>query len=116
MPVPKTNVVPLFGPSPRDQWLNELQEELHGLLESLPARPCRRKLPPEAKAWRAVARALVTRELGANQFGRSYAGALWAAVQGYAEGRLSGATLRAVLRRVDLLASERPLRPMGETA
>jgi len=58
----------------------------------------------------------VTRELGANQFGHSYAGPLWAAVQGYAEGRLSGATLRAVLRRVDLLASERPLRPMGETA
>jgi hypothetical protein len=108
--------MPVFRPSPRDQWLNELQEELRGLLESLPARPRRRKLPPEAKAWRAVSRALLTRELGANQFGRSYAGALWAAVQGYAEGRLSGATLRSVLRRVDLLASERPLRPMGETA
>ena len=114
--MPETNVVPLFSPSLRDQWLNELEEQLRGLLESLPARPCRRKLPPEAKAWRAVARALVSRELGANQFGRSYAGPLWAAVQGYAEGRLGGATLRAVLRRVDLLASERPLRPMGERA
>ena len=58
----------------------------------------------------------MTRELGANQLGRSYAGPLWAAVQGYAEGRLGGATLRAILRRVDLLASERPLRPMGERA
>ena len=116
MPVPKTNVVPLFRPSPRDQWLNELEDELRGLLESLPAHPGRLKLPPQARAWRAVARVLVTRELGANQFGRSYANAVWSTVEGYAEGRLSGATLRAVLRRVDLLASERPLRPVGETA
>jgi len=110
----KSNVVPLFRPSPRDQWLNELQEELAGLLESLPARPCRRKLPPEALAWRAVARVLVTRELGCNEFGSSYRGPLWSAVEGYAEGRITGAGLRAILRRVDLLASERPLRAMAE--
>ncbi len=111
--MPKTNVVPLFRPSPRDQWLNELEDELRGLVESLPAHPGRLKLPPQARAWRAVARVLVTREPGANQFGRSYANAVWRTVEGYAEGRLSGATLRAVLRRVDLLASERPPLPAG---
>jgi hypothetical protein len=116
MPVPKTNVVPLFRRSPRDQWLNELEDELRGLLESLPAHPGRLKLPLQARAWRAVARVLVTRELGANQFGRSYANAVWRTVEGYAERRLSGATLRAVFRRVDLLASERPLREVRETA
>ena len=114
--MPKTNVVPLFRPSPRDQWLNELEDELRGLLESLPGHPGRLKLPPQARAWRAVSRVLVTRELGANEFGRSYANEVWRTVEGYAEGRLSGGTLRAVLRRVDLLASERPLRPVGERA
>jgi hypothetical protein len=113
MPVPKTNVVPLFRPSPREQWLNELEDELRGLVESLPAHPGGLKLPARARAWRAVARVLVTRELGANQFGRSYAKAVWRTVGAYAEGRLSGATFRAVLRRVDLLASERPLRSAG---
>ena len=68
----KTNMVRLFRPSPRDQWLDELEEELRGLLESLPARPGQGKLPREARAWRAVARVLVMRELGANEFGRSY--------------------------------------------
>jgi hypothetical protein len=116
MPVPKTNVVPLFRPSPREQWLNELEDELRGLLESLPAHPGRLKLPLQARAWRAVARELITRELGANQFGRSYANAVWRTVEGYAERRLSSATLRAVFRRADLLASERPLRPVRETA
>jgi hypothetical protein len=110
--VAKTNVVPLFRPSPRDQWLNELEDELRGLLETLPAHPGRLKLPLQARAWRAVARVLVTRELGANQFGRSYANAVWRTVEGYAERRLSSRTLRAVFRRVDLLASERPLRPV----
>lgn len=114
--MPETNVVPLFRPSPREQWLNELEDELRGLLESLPAHPGGMKLPARARAWRAVARVLVTRELGANQFGRSYASAVWRTVGAYAEGRLSGATLRAVLRRVDLLASERPLRSVAETA
>ena len=107
--------MPLFRASPRDQWLDELQEELRGLLENLPARPRGRKLPPEAKAWRAVARALVTRELGANQFGRSYAGPLWAAVQGYAEGpppRASPARPgRATSRRCSASPCLRPRRP-----
>jgi hypothetical protein len=116
MPVPRTNVVNLFRRSPRDQWLDELEDELRGLLKSLPAHPRRLKLPLQARAWRAVARALVTRELGANQFGRSYANAVWRTVEGYAERRLSGATLRAVFRRVDLLASERPLREVRERA
>jgi hypothetical protein len=116
MAVPKTNVVPLFRPSPREQWLNELEDELRGLLRRIPAHPERLKLPLQARAWRAVARVLVTRELGANQFGRSYANAVWRTVEGYAERRLSSATLQAVFRRVDLLASERPLRPVREMA
>ena len=112
----KTNVVPLFRPSPRDQWLNELEQEFRGLVESLPARPCQQKLPPEAKAWRAVAKLLMARELGANVFGTSYREALWNAVEGFAGGWVTGAGLRAILRRVDLLASERPLRAMGNDA
>ena len=76
----------LFRRSPRDQWLNELEDELRGLLASLPAHPGRLKLPLQARAWRAVARVLVTRELGANQFGRSYANAVWRTVEGYASG------------------------------
>ncbi len=114
--MPKSNVVPLFRPAPRDQWLDELQEELRGLVESLPAPPSRRKLPPEARAWRSVARVLVTRELGCNEFGSSYRGPLWSAVEGHAEGRITGTALRAILRRIDLLASERPLRAVAERA
>jgi hypothetical protein len=111
------NVVPLFQPSPRDLWLNALEEELRGLLKCLPAGPCQQERPPRAKAWRAVAKLLMVRELGANEFGASYRKALWNAVEGFAEGRVSGSGLRAILRRVDLLASERPLRrQMGETA
>ena len=103
-----SNVIPLLRRGPKDLWLDELEDGLRTLLEGLPC-PSRRRLPPEARAWRAVARVLMTRELGANQFGSSYREPLWTAVEGYAEGRVSGAKLRAVLRRVDFLASERPL-------
>jgi len=105
-----TSVVPLFRPSPRDQWLNELEEELRGFFRCLPARPCQQRPRSRAKAWRAVAKLLMQRELGANEFGASYREALWNAVEGFAEGRVTGSGLRAILRRVDLLASERPLR------
>ena len=48
--MPKTNVVPLFRPSPREQWLNELEDELRGLLRRIPAHPERLKLPQMCEA------------------------------------------------------------------
>ena len=107
------NVVPLFRPSQRDRWLDALEDELWTLLVGLPGSRSKRKLPPEARAWRAVARVLMARELGCNEFGDSYRESLWNVVEAFADRRVSGATLRAVLRRVDLLASERPLRATG---
>ena len=83
-----SNVIPLLRRGPKDLWLDELEDGLRTLLEGLPC-PSRRRLPPEARAWRAVARVLMTRELGANQFGSSYREPLWTAVEGYAEGRVS---------------------------
>jgi hypothetical protein len=104
------SVVPLLPPSPRDQWLNELEQELRGFLKYLRTRPRQQGPRARAKAWRAVAKLLMLRELGANEFGASYRDVLWNAVEGFAEGRVTGSRLRAILRRVDLLASERPLR------